>query len=155
MAEAKKEEKVNDELEKEGKKVLGGPTIYFWVVSILTGIGVFSFNSADWAKQSVWMGPVAIGFPSANVSWIVLGLFVVALVGLYIRKSWAVPVGRAGLVVTMVIFFPVGTIFGAILWKRYNDPLSKMYLNYPLTEEEKKEVKVPGSKEEKKEKDKK
>ena len=57
--------------------------------------------------------------------------------GLYVRKAWAVPVGRAGLVVTMVIFFPVGTIFGAIVWKRYNDPIAKMYLNYKLPEEEK------------------
>jgi hypothetical protein len=153
MAEEKKEEKVNKELEKEGKKVLGGPIIYFWVLSVITGIAVFSFNSADWANRSLWMGPVSIGFPSANVSWIVLALFIVALVGLYIRKAWAVPVGRAGLVVSMVIFFPVGTIFGAILWKRYNDPISKMYLDYPLTDEEKEQAKVLESKEETKKKD--
>ena len=140
MAEEKKEEKVNKELEKEGRKVLGGPIIYFWVLSVLSGIGVFSLNSTDWARESLWLGPIGIGFPSTNVSWIVLALFIVALVGLYIRKSWAVPVGRAGLVVSMVIFFPVGTIFGAILWKRYNDPISKIYLNYPLTDEEKEQT---------------
>ena len=155
MAEEKKEEKVNEELEKEGKKVLGGPIIYFWVIPILTGIAVFSFNSADWARESLWIGPVGIGLPSANVSWIVLALFIVALVGLYIRKSWAVPVGRAGLVVSMVIFFPVGTIFGAILWKRYNDPISKMYLDYPLTDEEKEQTKKLESKKEPEKKDKK
>ena len=147
MAEVKKEENVNKELEKEGKKVLGGVTIYFWVVSVLTGIAGFSFNSTGWAGESLWMGPVAIGFPSQNVSWIVLALFVVALVGLYVRKSWAVPVGRAGLVVTMVIFFPVGTIFGAILWKRYNDPIAKMYLDYALTDEEKEKAEKIESKE--------
>jgi hypothetical protein len=37
----------------------------------------------------------------------------------------------------MVIFFPVGTIFGAILWKRINDPIAKRYLNYPVGEEKK------------------
>jgi len=71
--------------------------------------------------------------PSPNTSFIFVALFVAALVGLYIRKGWAVPVGRAGLVVSMVIFFPVGTIFGAILWKRYNDPEAKKYLNYAET----------------------
>jgi len=34
------------------------------------------------------------------------------------------------LVVSMVFFFPVGTIIGAILWKRFNYPLSKKYLDY-------------------------
>ncbi len=48
------------------------------------------------------------------------------------RKPWAVPLGRAALVVTMVIFFPVGTIFGGILWKRINDPVAKKYLNYSV-----------------------
>jgi hypothetical protein len=155
MAEEKNEEKVNEELEKEGNKVLGGPIIYFWVLSILTGIAVFSFNSADWARESFWIGPVGIGFPSANVSWIFLALFIIALVGLYVRKSWAVPVGRAGLVVSMVIFFPVGTIFGAILWKRYNDPISKIYLDYNLTDEEKEQAKALETKEDKKDKEKK
>ena len=53
------------------------------------------------------------------------------------RKAFAVPLGRAGLVVTMVVFFPVGTIFGAILWKRINDPVAKKYLNYEVAEENK------------------
>jgi hypothetical protein len=51
-------------------------------------------------------------------------------------KSFAIPLGRAVLVVTMVFFFPVGTIFGAILWKRINNPVAKKYLNYEESEEE-------------------
>jgi len=39
----------------------------------------------------------------------------------------------------MVIFFPVGTIFGAILWKRINDPAAKTYLNYGAGNEAKAE----------------
>ena len=123
-----------EELSKEqldaGKKVLGGVTIFFWVVAALIAVGLFSFNNfGNWAKDFT-IGPVSFGLPTSNSTWIVLALYVAALVGLYIRKGWAVPVGRAGLVVAMVIFFPVGTIFGAILWKRFNDPVAKSYLNY-------------------------
>jgi hypothetical protein len=121
---------------KQGKKVLGGVTILFWVVAVLVGVGLSSFNFGEWAKE-FYIGPVAIGLPAPNTSWVFLALYVVELVGIYMRKSWAVPLGRAGLVVTMVIFFPVGTIFGAILWKRINDPIAKRYLNYPVGEEKK------------------
>jgi len=130
----------------EGKKVLEGPTIYFWVLaiapivydwilSILKLVG-FSLNFDNRWFSWLSFGPLAFGLiPSQNnVPWIFLALFVAALVGLYLRKSWAVPVGRAGLVVSMVIFFPVGTIFGAILWKRINDPIAKRYLGYKTDE---------------------
>ncbi|MBM3706114.1 MAG: hypothetical protein FJW66_06280 [Actinobacteria bacterium] len=121
-------ELTKEELE-AGKKVVGGPTIYFWVISILSGIGLFSLNMWQWADK-INFGPVEVGLPSPNTSWLFLGLYVAALVGLYIRKGWAIPVGRAALVVSMVVLFPVGTIFGAILWKRFNDPVAKGYLNY-------------------------
>ena len=113
-------ELTKEELE-QGKKVVEGPTTYFWVIAVLTGIGMNSLNFRDWI-QDLHFGPVAIGLPSQNTSLLILALFVAALVGLYMRKGWAIPVGRAGLVVSMVVFFPVGTIFGAILWKRYNVP---------------------------------
>jgi hypothetical protein len=133
MESKKKKEKEMTELTKEelelGKKTLEGPTIYFWVISLLAGIGLFSLNLGSWMRD-LNVGPVTIGLPSPNTSFIFLGLFVAALIGLYIRKAWAVPVGRAALVVSMVVFFPVGTIFGAILWKRFNDPAAKKYLNY-------------------------
>ena len=119
----------------QGKKVLGGVTIFFWVIAVLAGIGLFSLNFGEWFTNGINIGPVNIGLPSPNTSWIFLALYVAGLVGLYIRKSWAVPLGRAGLVVAMVIFFPVGTIFGAILWKRFNDPVAKRYLNYPVEQE--------------------
>ncbi|MBN1298340.1 MAG: hypothetical protein JW997_01485 [Actinobacteria bacterium] len=118
----------------KGKKIVEGPTIYLWVLSVVTGIGLFSLNFGGWMGNDINIGPVSIGLPSPNTSWVLLGLFVAALVGLYVRKNWAVPVGRAALVVSMIIFFPVGTIFGAILWKRYNDPEAKKYLNYIETE---------------------
>jgi hypothetical protein len=120
-----------------GKKVLGGIFILFWVVAIFVGLGLTSFSWVPGFVRDFNWGPVNIGFPSQNGTFIFLALYVVELVGLYMRKAWAIPLGRAGLVVTMVIFFPVGTIFGAVLWKRINDPVAKKYLNYAMTEENK------------------
>lgn len=119
----------------QGKKILEGVTILFWVVAIISGIGMFSMNFGSFFNRGLHFGPFEFGMPVFGNSIIFVALFVLELAGLYMRKKWAVPLGRAGLVVTMVIFFPVGTIFGAILWKRINDPLAKKYLNYPLDEE--------------------
>jgi hypothetical protein len=118
----------------EGKKVLEGPKIYFWVLSVIAGIGILTQNSFDLLSKGINLGPVSIGFPGANSIWIFAALYVASLVGIYMRKSWAVPVGRAGLIVSMVVFFPVGTIFGAILWKRFKDPAAKRYLDYKVDE---------------------
>src|SRR4030043_1453631 len=121
----------------QGKKVLGGIFILFWVIAILVGLGLTSLSWLPGFVRDFSWGPVNIGLPSPNSTLLFLALYVVELVGLYMRKAWAVPLGRAGLVVTMVVFFPVGTIFGAILWKRINDPVAKKYLNYVLVEENK------------------
>lgn len=131
-------EQNQQELE-QGRKVLGGVVILLWVVAILTGIGYFSREWGLWFIRGINLGdvnfgPVHIGLPSSNWTFIFFALYVASLVGVYIRKPWAVPLGRAALVVTMIIFFPIGTIFGAILWKRINDPISKKYLNYPIEE---------------------
>jgi len=129
---------------KIGKKQIEGPLIYFWVLAVLLGIGVFS--------GFVW-GPVGfftdyleapftflavsdlarnfIGFPFRVIySLLAPALFIVGLIGIYQRKAFAVPLGRAALVVTMVFLFPIGTIFGGIMWKRFNHPMTKKYLNY-------------------------
>jgi len=129
---------------KDGKKQLEGVLILCWVMAILTGLAVFS--GFGWGPVGYLRGYLdnpftlhaatdvvkgLISFPFRMVySLIVPALYVVELVGIYQRKAFAVPLGRAVLVVTMVFFFPVGTIIGAILWKRFNHPLSKKYLNY-------------------------
>lgn len=118
----------------EGKKILEGPTIYFWVLAVIAGIGILSQNSIDLLSKGINFGWVSIGLPGSNSIWIFAALYVAGLVGLHMRKSWAVPVGRAGLVVSMVVLFPIGTIFGAILWKRINDPIAKRYLGYKIDE---------------------
>jgi len=120
---------------KIGKKQIEGPLILCWVLAILLGIGVFSGFARDF-----------IGFPFKMMySLLAPALFIVELIGLYQRKAFAVPLGRAVLVVTMVFFFPVGTIFGGVMWKRFNHPMTKKYLNYEdehtMEEDEKEEKK--------------
>jgi len=135
----------------DGKKVLGGVKILLWVVSIISGLGMLTFNSWTrmFEKVYTWIPgfPFEINTGDFRSSIIFTALFVVALVGIYMRKGWAVPVGRAALVVTMVIFFPVGTIFGAVLWKRINDPAAKKYLNYNEEKNDKNKEEDAGKKE--------
>lgn len=136
-----------DETElKEGKKQLEGVVILCWVLAILTGLAIFSgFGWGHFGILRNWVdGPFALNtvvdtmrglavFPLRIIySMIVPALYIVELIGIYQRKSFAVPLGRAVLVITMVFFFPVGTIIGAILWKRFNNPVSKKYLNYEV-----------------------
>jgi cytochrome b subunit of formate dehydrogenase len=101
---------LTDEELKDGNKKLEGLVILFWVAAAISGV-VFLFANL-------------------NFSMIIFGVFVAELIGIRLRKPFAIPLGRAALIITMVIFFPVGTIFGAILWPRINDPVVKKVLNY-------------------------
>lgn len=136
-----------DETElKEGKKQLEGVVILCWVMAIITGLAIFSgFGWGHFGILNNWFdGPFALNtivdtmrglvvFPLRIIySMIVPALYIAELVGIYQRKSFAVPLGRVVLVVTMVFFFPIGTIIGAILWKRFNNTDSKKYLNYDI-----------------------
>lgn len=129
---------------KIGKKQIEGPIILCWVLAILLGIGIFSGFAwgpigflTDYLKNPFTLGAISnmavrfIGFPFQMMySLLAPALFIAELIGLYQRKAFAVPLGRAVLVVTMVFFFPIGTIFGGVMWKRFNHPLAKKYLNY-------------------------
>lgn len=148
---------------KIGKKQIEGPLILCWVLAILLGIGVFSGFAwgpigfmTDYLEAPFTFLAVSdlarnfVGFPFRMMySLLAPALFVVELIGIYQRKAFAVPLGRAALVVTMVFFFPIGTIFGGIMWKRFNHPMTKKYLNYEdehTMEEEVVEVEVKKKK---------
>jgi hypothetical protein len=147
---------------KIGKKQIEGPLILCWVLAILLGIGVFSGFAwgpigflTDYLEAPFTFLAVSnlardfIGFPFRIMySLLAPALFIVELIGIYQRKAFAVPLGRAALVVTMVFFFPIGTIFGGIMWKRFNHPMTKKYLNYEdeHTMEEDEEVEVKKKK---------
>ncbi|MDD3777373.1 MAG: hypothetical protein PHN32_07185 [Actinomycetota bacterium] len=124
----------------KGKKQLEGILVLCWVMSILLGLALltgifrlpmglgrmpFALNSIlTWLQTIIWL-PSRLLF-----SWWGAGIYMVELAAIYSRKAFAVPLGRAVLVVTMVFLFPVGTIVGAILWKRLNNPSAQGYLNY-------------------------
>ena len=143
---------------KIGKKQIEGPLILCWVLAILLGIGVFSgfawgpigflTNYLEAPFTFLAISDLArdfAGFPFRMMySLLAPALFTVELIGIYQRKAFAVPLGRTALVVTMVFFFPIGTIFGGIMWKRFNHPMAKKYLNYEdeYTMEEEVEVEV-------------
>jgi len=129
---------------KLGKKQIEGPLILCWVMAILLGLGIITgFNWApigfmtDYLNNPFTFDSVTnlaadfISFPfRITYSLLVPALYIVELVGLYQRKAFAVPLGRAVLVITMVFFFPIGTIFGGVMWKRFNNITAKKYLNY-------------------------
>jgi len=129
---------------KMGKKQIEGPLILCWVMAILLGIGVFSGFAwgpigfvTDYLSDPFTLDAVSglagnlAGFPFRMMySLLAPALYIAELIGLYQRKAFAVPLGRAVLVVTMVFFFPVGTIFGGVMWKRFNNIMAKKYLNY-------------------------
>ena len=129
---------------KIGKKQIEGPLILCWVMAILLGIGMFSgiawgpigfmtdyLNNPFTLDSVVDLARNFLGFPFRIIySLLAPALYIVELIGLYQKKAFAVPLGRAALVVTMVFFFPIGTIFGGIMWKRFNHPMTKKYLNY-------------------------
>ncbi len=131
---------------KEGKKQLEGVLILCWIMAILTGLAVFSGFNWGWGSAGFITKYInepftiyaardfiegLVTFPARIVySLVVPALYVVELIGIYNRRSFAIPLGRAVLVITMVFFFPVGTIVGAILWKRVNNDISKKHLNY-------------------------
>jgi len=129
---------------KMGKKQIEGPLILCWVMAILLGIGIFSGFAwgpigfvTDYLSDPFTLDAVSglagnlAGFPFRMMySLLAPALYIAELIGLYQRKAFAVPLGRAVLVITMVFFFPVGTIFGGVMWKRFNNLLAKKYLNY-------------------------
>lgn len=129
---------------KIGKKQIEGPLILCWVLAIFLGMGIFSgfawgpigflTNYLEAPFTFLAISELArdfVGFPFKMMySLLAPALFIVELIGLYQRKAFAVPLGRAVLVVAMVFFFPVGTIFGGIMWKRFNHSMTKKYLDY-------------------------
>lgn len=133
---------------KEGKRQLEGVLILCWVMAIITGLTILSRFSWGWGPIVYMTGHLRepftfdiakgvienlVSFPFKMVySLIIPALYIVELIGIYNRRAFAVPLGRAVLVVTMIFFFPVGTIIGAILWKRFNNPVSKKYLGYDI-----------------------
>jgi len=124
----------------EGKRQLKGPRVVFWISLVLGIIGVicgiasfftdiFSF-AGIWAQVgSVWILVGSIFELLCSILFVIL--FWVELLGLIKGgKPYTVGLGRFLLIWMMVFSFPVGTIIGAIVWKRFSDPAVQKYLDY-------------------------
>ena len=123
----------------EGLAQLKGPRVVFWIsliLGILAAISyIVSFFSEIFNFVSAWT--------TAGSTWALLGsifglicavlfviLYWVELSAMSKGKPYAVGLGRFLLIWMMIFSFPVGTIIGAIVWKRFSNPAVQKYLNY-------------------------
>ena len=120
----------------EGKKQLSGPNIVFWIALVILIIGaigtIVSFFTGFFGLFADSGGVLTILSSIASLGlaivWVVL--VIVELVGIDRGRPYAVGLGRFLLIMTMIFTFPVGTIIGAIVWKRFSHPAAQKYLNY-------------------------
>jgi hypothetical protein len=124
----------------EGKRQLKGPRVVFWIFLVLGIIGVicgiaslftdiFSFTGNRAPAGSVWGLVVSIFELLCSILFVIL--YWVELSGLIKGgKPYTVGLGRFLLIWMMIFCFPVGTIIGAVVWKRFNNPAVQKYLNY-------------------------
>ncbi len=123
----------------EGKRQLKGPRVVFWISLILAILGAIgsivsffteTFNAAAlWAEAgSVWALLGSIFGLIVAIIWVIL--YWAELAGLIKSRPYAVGLGRFLLIWMMIFSFPIGTIIGAIVWKRFSHPAAQKYLNY-------------------------
>jgi len=124
----------------EGKRLLKGPRVVFWISLVLGIIGVicgiagfftdiFSFAGSWVQAGSIWILVGSIFELLCSIIFVLL--YWVELSGLIKGgKSYTVGLGRFLLIWMMIFCFPVGTIIGAVVWKRFSDPAVQKYLNY-------------------------
>jgi len=113
----------------DARKQLSGIKAWSWFVIVFSGLFFIVLTIVDIVQNLPEMPQVSptIGLSFAAAVW--LALFIVPLIGIVKRKSFAVPLTRYMLIISMFLF-PIGTIIGAVLWKRINHPSVKKYLNY-------------------------
>ncbi len=121
----------------EGKRQLKGPRVVFWISLVLGILGViggivsfFTDTLTAWTGAgSVWTLLGSIFGLLCSILFVIL--YWVELSGLIKGgKGYTVGLGRFLLIWMMVFSFPIGTIIGAVVWKRLSDPAAQKYLNY-------------------------
>ena len=113
----------------EGKRQLKGPRVVFWISLVLGILGVIGGIVSFFTDGSIWALLGSIFGLLCSILFIIL--YWVELSGLIKGgKGYAVGLGRFLLIWMMVFSFPIGTIIGVVVWKRFSDPAAQKYLNY-------------------------
>jgi hypothetical protein len=121
----------------EAKKQLSGPRIVFWISLIVTALGaigaIFNIFLGNFDFIASWISVSNITLLSvAQLVWFLIWVVLSAIELVFIsnRKPAAIGLGRFLLVIIMIFTFPIGTIIGAVVWKRFSHPVAQKYLNY-------------------------
>ncbi|MBA7508658.1 hypothetical protein ES705_00590 [subsurface metagenome] len=124
---------------REGRWQLGGPRILFWIALILMIIGamgsIISFFTETFSFVAFWTEAGSLGALLGSIFgliwallWVIL--FWAELAAMSRGRPSAVGLGRFLLIIIMIFSFPIGTIIGAIVWRRFSHPAAQKYLNY-------------------------
>lgn len=123
----------------EGRKQLSGPRIIFWIALIFMILGVIgsiiSFFVETFSFAAFWTEAGSLGAFLGSIFgliWTLLWmiLYWAELAGISKGRPYAVGLGRFLIIWMMIFAFPIGTIIGAIIWKRFSHPAAQKYLNY-------------------------
>lgn len=122
------------------KKYLVGIRIWSWIAIAITSIiFIMSVFILVWTLRSMSILPPSpdVIYPPFMIPGSVFGisigvavitLYAIAISGINKRKKFSVNLIRALLILTM-FSIPVGTIIGALLLRRINNPLVKNYFD--------------------------
>ena len=123
------------------KKYLVGIKVWFWIAIVLTAIIIIlsslslitNLHNMSILPPSDDVLYIPFIIPGSifgiSVGTIVIALYITAIIGINKKKTFSVKLVRALLILTM-LSFPIGTVIGAVLLRRINNPLVKKYFNY-------------------------
>ena len=126
---------IPEELRK-GRKYVNGPKIVFWIYLIAFSLGslaamlIFFTGAIDFFTEAGGILNLVgtIGIVLWGIIWVVLIAIELRAIGR--RRYYAVSLGRLLLILIMIFTFPIGSILGAIVWRRFSNPEAQKYLNY-------------------------
>ena len=124
----------------EGQRQLKGPRVVFWI-SLVLGIlgvisGIVSFFTDIFSFAGNWAQAGSVGSLVGSIFGLLCSILFVILYWIELSglikggKPYAVGLGRFLLIWMMIFTFPIGTIIGVVVWKRFSDPAAQKYLNY-------------------------
>ena len=124
----------------EGRRQLKGPRVVFWI-SLVLGIlgvisGIVSFFTDIFSFAGNWAQVGSVGSIVGSIFGLLCSILFVVLYWVELSglikggKPYAVGLGRFLLIWMMIFTFPIGTIIGAVVWKRFSHPATQKYLNY-------------------------